>query len=182
MNIVVVGNGSSILESNLGRFIDTFDDVVRFNFFEINGFEQHVGTKTTIWFRNSGYDLPKFNLKDFKQIIVQHVDFPNEWTDLSIYDRFPSVDIETIREIREYVDAPTLNLSTGIQALGYLTRRAGHIVIHGFDSFSPPDQYFQKSVAAPHSQSERNYITHLKEVGLVTELIEYAKKSRCDFE
>jgi hypothetical protein len=47
-SIVVVGNGMSMLGSGLGSQIDAFDEVVRFNHFLIKGYEQDVGTKTTI--------------------------------------------------------------------------------------------------------------------------------------
>ena len=47
-SIVVVGNGMSTIGSGLGSQIDAFDEVARFNHFAIKGYEQDVGTKTTI--------------------------------------------------------------------------------------------------------------------------------------
>lgn len=47
--IVVVGNGKSVLGSGLGSVIDTYDEVARFNFFKTEGYEQDVGTRTSIW-------------------------------------------------------------------------------------------------------------------------------------
>jgi hypothetical protein len=48
-SVVLVGNGPSVQDSKLGALIDSFDEVVRFNNFKIEGFEPFVGTKTTLW-------------------------------------------------------------------------------------------------------------------------------------
>lgn len=45
---VLVGNGPSVLVSRMGRVIDAFDHVVRFNAFKLHGFESHVGSRTTL--------------------------------------------------------------------------------------------------------------------------------------
>lgn len=170
-NIVVIGNGSSVLNDEFGHLIDEFDEVVRFNLFEIYGYENYVGSKTTIWFRNSG-PMKERDESQFKQVIVQSVDYPNEWTDHSIYERYPKVDDETIADIRKIVKT-SFNLSTGIQALGYLTRKYGKIFMHGFDIFDPPRLYFQSEIIdVRHSTDERKYIDYLKGKKLVAELKE----------
>ena len=48
--VVVVGNGGSILKSEQGWSIDNYAQIVRFNNYKIQGYEKHVGTRTTIWF------------------------------------------------------------------------------------------------------------------------------------
>lgn len=48
--IVIVGNGPTLLEKELGSKIDSFSTVVRFNGYTIENYEKHVGTKTDIWF------------------------------------------------------------------------------------------------------------------------------------
>lgn len=47
-NIAVVGSSAKLLLSDYGEFIDTFDDVVRFNRAPTTGFEKDVGSKTTL--------------------------------------------------------------------------------------------------------------------------------------
>lgn len=49
-NVILIGNGPSLLDHRLGRVIDTYDLVVRFNSYVVHGFEDHVGSKTDIWF------------------------------------------------------------------------------------------------------------------------------------
>jgi hypothetical protein len=46
--VILVGNGPSLLHAQ-GEEIDTFDEIVRFNDYQLAGFEQHVGTRTTLW-------------------------------------------------------------------------------------------------------------------------------------
>lgn len=46
-NVVVVGNGPSLLRQKLGKVIDSFDNVVRINSFDTHGFEEFTGRVTT---------------------------------------------------------------------------------------------------------------------------------------
>lgn len=48
--VVIVGNGSSSLKNKNGKFIDKSDVVIRIKSFVLDGFEDYVGTKTSIWF------------------------------------------------------------------------------------------------------------------------------------
>jgi SAM-dependent methyltransferase len=48
-SVVLVGNGPSALSSSLGKLIDSFDEVVRFNNYKTESFEASVGSKTTLW-------------------------------------------------------------------------------------------------------------------------------------
>lgn len=50
-NYCVVGNAPTELNKGLGNKIDSFQYVVRFNDYVINGFEKDYGTKTDIWIR-----------------------------------------------------------------------------------------------------------------------------------
>jgi len=47
---ILVGNGGSLLGSNNGNLIDSFELVVRFNEFQIQGYETDIGNKSTHWF------------------------------------------------------------------------------------------------------------------------------------
>ena len=48
MKVCIVGNSDNLLTSNLGKVIDSFDEVIRINDFVIAGFEEHIGSKTTV--------------------------------------------------------------------------------------------------------------------------------------
>ena len=47
--VLLVGNGPSLGSRNLGKTIDNFDTVIRFNSFVTKGLEAHTGSKTSIW-------------------------------------------------------------------------------------------------------------------------------------
>jgi hypothetical protein len=47
--LIVVGNGPSLLTQTNGPTIDTFDEIIRFNRYQIHGYEAHTGTRTTMW-------------------------------------------------------------------------------------------------------------------------------------
>ena len=177
MRMVIVGNASTVLNHKLGHLIDKFDEVVRFNEFQIKGFEEFVGSKTTIWVRNSSLDLKDQDHGQFKQVFLQSVEFPNKYTDLSLYQRYPKFDDDLLKEIRCHVDAPGINLSTGIQALAHFSRQS-KIWIHGFDSFKVKELYFEKMKETKnprHSTDEVHYINFLKSQGRVIELCDLVK-------
>lgn len=50
--IILVGNGPSLRNRKLGRLIDAHELVVRFNSFVLDGFEEDVGIRTSIWVRH----------------------------------------------------------------------------------------------------------------------------------
>ena len=47
--VCIVGNGRSVLELRAGRMVDRFATVVRFNDFQINDYEEHIGRQTHLW-------------------------------------------------------------------------------------------------------------------------------------
>ena len=48
MKAIVVGNNPDILESNLGKKIDSFDVVIRLGAFKLRGYEAHVGSRVDV--------------------------------------------------------------------------------------------------------------------------------------
>ena len=49
-NIVLVGNGKSVLKKKLGSKVDEADLVGRFNFFRLRKYEESVGRRVDLWF------------------------------------------------------------------------------------------------------------------------------------
>lgn len=68
---ILVGNGTRILDYSLGEEIDQFDTIVRFNMFQIYGYEKHVGTKVNIWGLNEIILMKDFHYKWIHDTIPQ---------------------------------------------------------------------------------------------------------------
>ena len=163
-----------MLQRNYGKLIDACDEVVRFNDFKIKGFERHVGTKMTIWARNTCKD--EFVLDgtfSIKSWLIQHTRFINP----AVYDpdillKFPrrtEIPSEIHDEICGFTGCDNLNTSTGIQAIAFYAKTGNEILICGFDSFTPPRRYFDPPADRymPHSTNESLYIQHLIGQGLI---------------
>ena len=58
--ILIIGNGSSVLSQKLGDKINEFPIIARINNYQINGYEDYIGSKTDIWINgaNSKLTLP----------------------------------------------------------------------------------------------------------------------------
>ena len=68
-SIILVGNGPSILENEFGSKIDEFDKVVRFNNFEVEGYEKHVGSKCNILARRACDDVNMWPNEMFEEVV-----------------------------------------------------------------------------------------------------------------
>ena len=128
-NILIIGNGSSLLDRENGWQYDKFDTVVRFNSFKIAGFEKHVGTKTDYWFTVNKYH--KKNIKSFKKVFVhswEHWEDKCEiYLDLSKERDCIKISPEVFNNIP--VQAP----STGLIAICYFLNFYNKVYITGFD-------------------------------------------------
>ena len=47
--VIIVGNGRSVLGGRAGPCVDQFATVIRFNDYQISGYEEDVGRKTDVW-------------------------------------------------------------------------------------------------------------------------------------
>lgn len=70
MKAIFVSNSPIVLEKKLGSIIDTYDIVIRCNNFEIEGYEEYVGTKTDIWSTITGGSIsmksnPKYPIRSW---------------------------------------------------------------------------------------------------------------------
>jgi len=67
--MILVGNGPSVFNQELGQYINKFDIVIRFNNFQIKGYEKYIGTKTDILFRRACDDVIWHPKEWFKLIV-----------------------------------------------------------------------------------------------------------------
>jgi hypothetical protein len=130
-NIILVGNGSSIIDKPRGKKIDSFDNVVRFNNFRLpDKLKEFTGKKTDIWFTCSTYHIDKIN--SYKKIIVHSWD-SNE-NNCMIYSKIKKYRSDAIKIKKKLIDkVPCKDPSTGLIAIYYFLDHFNIITLLGFD-------------------------------------------------
>lgn len=72
MNILLIGNSHCATSMEMGKEIDNFNGLVaRFNAFQIEGYEKHVGTRTDVWI-TCGVFQKNMN-RDYKEVLVMSI-------------------------------------------------------------------------------------------------------------
>lgn len=82
-SVAVVGNGPQEIGKGKGKEIDSYDIVVRFNNFQLEGFEKDYGTKTNIWSNNRG----EKQVSGLEKLILYIVDIDYRCVILDDYNR-----------------------------------------------------------------------------------------------
>jgi hypothetical protein len=139
--IILIGNGSSVLDKELGVEIDQFDRVVRFNSYKIEGFEKFVGTKTTDWYNVQYYTPENPRLKKTYERYAFH-----SWAWGGRDERYIKMEEnitaktkdfvkkETILEMADFCQDPSYKwFSTGAIAAWMYLKEYGKITLYGFD-------------------------------------------------
>lgn len=127
--VLLVGNGTSILDKELGEEIDSFGNVVRFNSFVTKGYEKFTGSKTDTWFTCMGKH--KENMDDFRHVI-SHSWEPKE--KCRLYNELHSRRDDVTKVDNDFIDYYGLVApSTGLIAIMHYLKTNEVIWIHGFD-------------------------------------------------
>ena len=144
MKIVILGRGNSCLRCER-KFVESHDLVVVVNKFVYDGYEQYVGDKADVQFRN--YTSGLFTSKEINQLELRRVIFTHwrKWPKIPSYYKELGVDVL-------FPDPPTrtdlsFNASSGIVALYYMMKNypVTELSLVGFDLFEKgfPPYYFK---------------------------------------
>ena len=135
--VILVGNGPSVLNHELGDAIDSHDIVVRFNSYRIEGYEASVGKRTDFWFTTL---LPTFRMADSFQRVYWHSWQWDRFKDTRFHDllRFYPKAQKThrglITEMQELTgNREYFSYSTGAIAAHVLLKEFSSISLVGFD-------------------------------------------------
>lgn len=147
-DIIIVGNGQSILSRERGAEIDSHAVVMRLNNYCIRGFEKWVGTKRTIHFR-------RFNIRPARPIL-EHVitdglqddhhdmferavilpmnrrEHEPKCPELARYAKWDVIPWDDAKALRQTLGGK-LWPSTGAYAIDWAARTYGSVQIVGFD-------------------------------------------------
>ena len=157
MKVILIGNGSSVLDNEMGEYIDSeFDLVYRINRFKTKGFENYVGSRVDGWFlADTGVQWiinPKEEIEgsmrytDFKYIFIYVPNFKYDTGELK-YIQDPDDDgIQMISPVHEdninsIVDFNPNWPTTGLVTIQFLIETYGKIYMHGFDGHSIKYKY-----------------------------------------
>lgn len=134
----LVGNGTSVLDNEHGERIDAFENVARFNAYQIKGFEKHVGMRTTLWFnvmnRSPLADHPYSLIcihsweRDPKKCKVYQSFVANPPTSL-----FQKFDHAHLGEMSTFAGTDYRSWSTGAIAIWTLLKEFETLYLTGFD-------------------------------------------------
>ena len=151
MKVILIGNGSSVMDHEYGSLIDTFDVVVRFNRFRTKGYEKNVGTKTTHWIIvDSGWEWlngyvegvegsdPKV-LESFDKVMfcIPAFKFNMEVNKLSQLNldnnKYGIIGPDVEATINDIVDFRPQWPTTGLIAMEYFSKEHKDVYTYGFD-------------------------------------------------
>jgi hypothetical protein len=129
MNIALIGNGESALLTKTGHLIDSCDMVVRLGLYKTSGYEEFIGSKTTIcgtakWkYIQPSPEITTWLVEDIQE------EYDEELKDLLKYDE----DIVT-----KGMDFKTYRPSIGTRFLHKLLKdyKDSTLYVKGFDFFS----------------------------------------------
>jgi len=187
--ILLVGNSPSVLDYNFADKIDNFDIVVRFNNFQLNGYEKHIGTKCTILCRRACDDVKMWPKSMFEKIICFMTYC--KWTPWMpqvinqikhIYQEKLIVIPPSITKItgeKIGLDQPNNQwCSIGVLAIDYFLQEYDHLTIHGFDHLKPEPVNNQILHYYPTPPKDACYHDGTKEEIFINNLIQQNKISR----
>lgn len=180
---ILVGNGPSVMYKKLGEIIDSHDEVLRFNSFKINGFEEYTGRKTTVWSTFGRGVLPADDVRPQK-IIFTHGESGKPAYESEKIWRIPLTYYyelrDKIKKDSDFNDVSVILPSSGVLVMKWLLDNVyDEISIIGFDSFSKEisgkhhywnEQKFTKP-KEHDSNWESNFISDLVKKGKVKRLI-----------
>jgi len=145
--ILVVGNGTSLLDYTNGKEIDAFDVVVRFNNYKLKGFEENVGTKTDIWVTTT-CNRVYMESKEYKEVYFHSWVWnkPNDKNYRRILEKMPSLtvfDRSEVVELRELIPQyPSMAFSTGLIAINHLLKKYKQVHLAGFDWWDRKEHHY----------------------------------------
>ncbi len=149
--VILVGNGTSILDAANGSKIDLFPCVVRFNNCKLRGLESFTGTRTDVWFT-----VMKCCHRKIEELSTKEVFFHSWHKDENCpyfvsYAGVPNVtkvDHVTIPEICTFMDDDSYKFwSTGVLAIWLMLKRHPCVTLTGFDWWERENHHYADNEA-----------------------------------
>jgi hypothetical protein len=141
--ILIIGNGRSVLDHSFGEQINKFSIVGRINNYSIDNYAEYVGGKTDIWFNGANQNLKRQKVIRNEVVVFIPPEILRRKKE-KIHDRISRrlhidkekyflIPLETMEnyEILTGVKRPT----TGTSCILWAVENFEKVIIHGFDFF-----------------------------------------------
>jgi len=176
--VCIVGNGRSVLSQSAGSVVDRFDTVLRFNDFQIPGYEEHVGSKTSVWVVSDWTIIKLLNKYPDRSLPVLCA-IPFRFMGKPYYaarrgevekeltpaqrKRVTFISLETARNLIEGRNFGDRWPSSGLLTIMHMLEAQSHehVFVHGFDFFKEIDgkiHYMEDTHTANHHAAEEERI------------------------
>ncbi|MBE3144977.1 MAG: glycosyltransferase family 29 protein [Planctomycetes bacterium] len=160
--ILLIGNGPSALSRKLGKEIDEFPLVARFNTYRIKGYEEFVGTKTDYWITCDVH--PRWQNEYRKIFLCSYNRRQDNHILIELRKKYPDCDHfpewawkETLEGIK--FDAP----STGAVAATYFSKDH-EVYIYGFDFFAGQKHHYGDGIDAGPNHSPKHEFEYFRKI------------------
>ena len=198
--VILAGNGSSVLDHNLGSYIDSeFDLVYRMNRFKTKGFEEYVGSRVDGWFAAEYFAKTlihpdekiegSLRWKDFKYVFLCMPKFKYSIESVRhlLNDEIQMLSYKYEDEINTVIDFSPKWPTTGLLSIQFLIEQYGKVYVHGFDGMSSKYEYihyydkgdtdrlttkYNQPDRIDHDYSvEKKYLNILRDEGKVIDIV-----------
>ena len=174
MKVILVGNGYSVMDNEMGEYIDSnFDLVYRINRFKTKGFEKYVGSRVDGWFladtgvqwlHNPTTEIEgSMRFKEFEYVFIFMPKFKHNPSGLPLTETIQLLPTSIEVKINNHINLNPHWPTSGLIAMQFLLNNYNEIFIHGFDN-----------------QSDKYKYTHYYDEGDEDRLTENWKKPRID--
>lgn len=179
MKLLICGNSKRNLKENKGNIIDTYDDIIRFNGFQIENYENFIGTKTTIWVCSLGRFKKQlknvFLNSNYKKVLCNKSNSQNDIAqkELSDKDDVLILDKNVHDYFIKYTNYPKeYFMSNGFLIILYFMTKYDDITITNFEfSHTHYYEHTQKPKWKNHNwKFEKQYIQNLIDKNIIQEI------------
>lgn len=176
---LIIGNGTSVLDYELGEHIDKFDNIVRFNAYKIEGYEKHVGTKTDIWATCVPHKSHVSNIDSYKEVICHSwesdMEYCKIYRDLSKYRTDVwKIPVFVWRNLKK--DFEVQDPSTGLLLINLMLDRYDEVWLYGFDWWDREEHHYSDKNPRGTLHKPDQELAYIKSLGNRVRFLEESHK------
>ena len=152
--ILIIGNGRSVLDYSFGEQINKFSVVGRINNYSIKKFESFVGHKTDIWFNGANQNLKRQKVIPNEVVVfippeilrrkkekIHGLISKRLHIDKAKYSLIPLEVMENFEKI-----SGVTRLTTGTASILWAAENFEKVLIHGFDFFIDSKSHYNENL------------------------------------